>query len=218
MPIDAVIFDLDGVLIDSEPVWSDVRKAFVQSHGGRWPSDAGERMIGMSTSEWARFIHDDLGVAWPADQIASTVVGEMVNRFAAEPSLFPGAVETVRRLARRWPLGLASSAPVRLIAAVLEASGLASSFRVAMSTEQTARGKPAPDVYLAVAHALEVSPDHCAAIEGSTNGLKAARAAGMRVIAIPNRVFAPSADALAAADAVVNSLTDLTDAVVAAGK
>ena len=215
MPIDAVIFDLDGVLIDSEPSWDDVRHRFVDTHGGSWPVDGQRQMMGMSTKEWARFIHEDMHVTLPADEIASSVVDEMVARFGQAPALFPGAVGTVHRLARHWPLGLASSAPERLIAAVLSASGLGDSFQVAVSTEAVARGKPAPDVYLAVAHELHVPPGRCAAIEDSTNGLKAARAAGMRVIAIPNRAYPPDPDQLASADAVLSSLHDLTNKLFA---
>jgi HAD superfamily hydrolase (TIGR01509 family) len=214
MSIDAVIFDLDGVLIDSEPVWSEVRRAFVEAHGGRWADDAQERMMGMATAEWAAFLHDELQVPLPADDIAARVVDAMVARFGREPPLLPGAVEIVHRLARRWPLGLASSSPTLLIDVVLEAAGLASLLAAVLSTEEVGRGKPAPDVYLAVAERLGVPSGSCAAVEDSTNGLRAARAAGMRVIAVPTRSYPPDPDELARADAVVDSLDDLTEAVV----
>ena len=214
MSTDAVIFDLDGVLIDSEPVWSEVRRAFVEAHGGRWADDAQERMMGMATAEWAAFVHDELQVPLPADDIAAGVVDAMVARFGREPPLLPGAIEAVHRLARRWPLGLASSSPSRLIDVVLEAAGLASLFAAVLSTEEVGRGKPAPDVYLAVARRLGVPPGSCAAVEDSTNGLRAARAAAMRVIAVPTRSYPPDPDELARADAVLASLDELTEAVV----
>jgi HAD superfamily hydrolase (TIGR01509 family) len=214
MVIEAVAFDLDGVLIDSEPTWADVRRRFVLGHGGRWPDGADRRMQGMATMEWARYLHDDLGVALPAAEIAERVVAEMADRFAGAPPLLPGAVEAVRRLAERWPLGLASSSPSRLIERVLASAGLASCFSVALSTEEVGAGKPAPDVYLEVARRLELPAERCAAVEDSTNGLRAARAAGMRVIAVPTRTYPPDPDELARADAVVGSLDELVDGVV----
>lgn len=214
MAIDAVIFDLDGVLIDSESIWGEVRRQFVEAHGGRWRPGAQEQMMGMSTGEWARFLHDDLGVPLPPGDIASGVVAALAERYGRQPPLLPGAVDAVRRLGRRWPLGLASSSPQRLIDAVLEAAGLAGAFRAVLSTEEVGPGKPAPDVYLAVAGRLGVPPSHCAAVEDSTNGLRSARAAGMRVIAVPNRAYPPDPAELARADAVVTSLAELTEAVV----
>lgn len=214
MPIKAVIFDLDGVLIDSESIWSQVRQEFVQSHGGRWIPDAQERMMGMSTTEWASFIHDDLKVTLPVADIVDGVVNEMAARYGQDPALLPGAVDAVRRLAEHWPLGLASSSPQRLISVVLDASGLQPLFQVVLSSENVARGKPAPDVYLEVASRLGAPPGQCAAVEDSTNGLKSARAAGMRVIAVPNGSYPPDPDELARADAVIDSLVELAPAVI----
>lgn len=214
MSIDAVIFDLDGVLVDSEPVWYEVRRAFVAAHGGRWADDAQERMMGMATVEWAAFLRDELRVPLPVREIAAGVVDAMVERSGREPPLLPGAVEAARRLARRWPLGLASSSPARLIGVVLEAAGLAPLFAAVLSTEAVGRGKPAPDVYVAVAQRLGVAPRSCAAVEDSTNGLRAARAAGMRVIAVPTRSYPPDPGELARADAVLDSLDELVEAVV----
>lgn len=214
MVIDAVAFDLDGVLVDSEPTWTDVRRRLVLAHGGRWPDGADRRMMGMATMEWAQYLHDDLGVALPVAEIADRVVDEMAARHADLPPLLPGAVDAVRRVARRWPLGLASSSPTRLIERMLDASGLAASFSVAISTEEVSAGKPAPDVYLEVARRLGTAPGRMAAVEDSTNGLRAARAAGMRVVAVPTRTYPPDPAELARADAVIPSLHDLTDGVV----
>jgi HAD superfamily hydrolase (TIGR01509 family) len=214
MSIDAVIFDLDGVLVDSEPVWSEVRRAFVDDHGGCWAADAQVRMMGMATDEWAAFLHDELRVPLPIDVIAAGVVDAMIERYGRQPPLLPGAVEAVRRVASGRTLGLASSSPARLIDVVLGAAGLASLFAVVLSTEEVGRGKPAPDVYLAVAQRLGVRPGSCAAVEDSTNGLRAARAAGMRVIAVPTRSYPPDPDELARADVVLGSLDDLTGAIL----
>jgi HAD superfamily hydrolase (TIGR01509 family) len=210
--IEAVIFDLDGVLIDSEPVWERVRRALVADRGGHWPPDAQHRLMGMSTPEWARYLSEDLGVGLPPDEVAAQVIDQMAASYREHLPLLPGAVEAVRRLAARWPLGLASSAPAALIETVLQAASLRSYFAVTMSTEQVPRGKPAPDIYLAVAARLGHPPANCAAIEDSTNGLLSATAAGLHVIALPRPQYPPTPQALAQAAQILPSLTSLTPA------
>ncbi len=214
--IEAVVFDLDGVLIDSEPVWEQVRRGLVAERSGHWAPDAQKKLMGMSTPEWARYLSEDLGVGLPPGEVADLVTGRMAASYREHLPLLPGAVEAVRRLAARWPLGLASSAPAVLIETVLQAAGLRPDFRVTMSTEQVPRGKPAPDIYLAVADRLEVAPARCAAVEDSSNGLRSAAAAGLRVIAIPRPRYPPDPDALALTNLVLTSLDDLTPEAVAA--
>jgi HAD superfamily hydrolase (TIGR01509 family) len=212
--IQAVIFDLDGVLIDSEPVWEQVRRQVVAQHGGHWADDAQQRLMGMSTGEWARYLAEDLGVSLPPDQVAALVIGQMADRYRQHLPLLPGAVDAVRALAARWPLGLASSAPAVLIETVLDQSGLAASFAAAMSTEQVPRGKPAPDIYLAVSGALGIDPRRGAAIEDSANGLRSAAAAGLAVVAVPHPRYPPGPDALALAAVVLPGLAGLTPQVI----
>jgi HAD superfamily hydrolase (TIGR01509 family) len=213
--IEAVVFDLDGVLIDSEPVWERVRRAVVAEYGGQWLPDTQQRLMGMSTGEWAAYLSKDLGVGLPPDDVAALVIERMATSYADNLPLLPGAVDAVRTLSRRWPLGLASSSPPVLIETVLVAAGLQPLFAAVRSSEAVERGKPAPDVYLAVADLLGVAPERCAAIEDSSNGLRSAAAAGMRVIAVPHPRYPPDADALAAASTVLTSLTELTPDVVA---
>jgi HAD superfamily hydrolase (TIGR01509 family) len=216
--IEAVVFDLDGVLIDSEPVWEQVRRQVVAEHGGHWAPDAQRRLMGMSTGEWARYLSEDLGTGLPPGTVAELVIERMKARYAERLPLMPGAVAAVRRMAAHWPLGLASSSPPSLIGPVLDAASLRSSFAVALSTEQVARGKPAPDIYLAVAERLGHRPQRCAAVEDSTNGLRSAAAAGLQVIAVPHPRYPPEADALGAAALVLPGLAGLTpDAVAALG-
>ena len=214
--IEAVVFDLDGVLIDSEPVWERVRRELVAERGGHWAPDAQRKLMGMSTPEWARYLSEDLGVGLAADQVAALVTDRMAASYREHLPLLPGAVAAVRRLAARWPLGLASSAPAVLVDTVLQSSGLRPCFLVTMSTEQVARGKPAPDIYLAVAARRGYSPPDCAAIEDSSNGLRSAAAAGLHVIAVPRPQYPPDPDALASASLVLSSLTELTTGAVAA--
>ena len=212
--IDAVIFDLDGVLIETEQIWDEVREAFVRERGGRWTDRAQRDMMGMSAPEWSRHMHDELGLDEPPGVIKDLVVERMAERYRAELPLLPGAVEAVERFAARWPLGLASSSNRVLIDLVLELSGLAPYFRATVSSEEVARGKPAPDVYLEAAGRLSVDPRRAAAVEDSEVGIRSASAAGLRVIAIPNRAFPPSEEALALADVVLDSLDQLTPAAV----
>lgn len=213
--IEAVVFDLDGVLIDSEPVWEHVRRGLVAGYGGRWPDDAQQRLMGMSTQEWARYLSEDLGIGLPPDQVARLVIRAMAGQYQHHLPLLPGAVEAVRRMAQRWPVGLASSSPPALIHTVLTTAGIAPLVAVSISTEEVARGKPAPDVYLAVASRLGVAPERAAAVEDSSNGLRSAAAAGLHVIAVPRPEYPPAPDALARAQAVLAGLDELTVDLVA---
>jgi HAD superfamily hydrolase (TIGR01509 family) len=214
--IEAVVFDLDGVLVDSEPVWEQVRRQVVAENGGHWAADAQRRLMGMSTGEWARYLSEDLGVGLPPETVATVVIERMAARYNDQLPLMPGAVEAVRGLAARWPLGLASSSPPSLIETVLNAASLRSSFATTLSTEQVAHGKPAPDIYLAVAGQLGHRPGRCAAVEDSSNGLRSAAAAGLHMIAIPHPKYPPDPDALEQASVVLTSLTELTPATVTA--
>jgi HAD superfamily hydrolase (TIGR01509 family) len=214
MGIDAVVFDLDGVLLDSEQVWDDVRHEFVEAWGGRWSDTAQQDMMGMSSPEWSLYLREQLAVDLPPDRISAEVVELVADRYRAFLPLLPGAVDVVRRLAARWPLGLASSSNRPIIDLVLAVSGLEPSFRVTVSSEEVPRGKPSPDVYLEAVSRLGLVPARCAAVEDSANGLRSAAAAGLRVIAVPNALFPPAPDALALADAVVPTLAELTGAVV----
>ena len=209
-----MIFDLDGLLIDSEQVWDDVRREYVAERGGRWHDGAQRDMMGMSSPEWSRYVSEELGVRLPPERINEEVVARVTARYRTRLPLLPGAREAVERLAQAWPLGLASSSNRELIDLVLEVGELARYFQVTVSSEEVERGKPAPDVYLAAARELGAAPSACAAIEDSHNGIAAAAAAGMRVIAIPNAAFPPGEEALAAASRVLGSLDALTAEVV----
>ncbi|GIJ23464.1 HAD family hydrolase [Micromonospora lutea] len=214
MTVDGVVFDLDGVIVDSEPVWEEVRRAYVAEHGGEWQDDTQRRLMGMSTGEWARYLSDELGVRRTADQVAAEVVEEMARRYAARVPVIDGAVDVVRRLAARWPLGLASSSPTRLIAAALAATDLTDAFRSTLSTEETERGKPAPDVYLSVARRIGLDPTRCVAVEDSSNGVRSAAAAGMAVVAVPHGAYPLDSDARQLAVTVLGSIDELTPEVV----
>jgi HAD superfamily hydrolase (TIGR01509 family) len=208
--IEAVVFDLDGVLVDSEHVWDEVREDLARERGGHWHDRAQADMMGMSSAEWSRYMHDVIGLTDSPEAINDEVVRRLLTRYDEELPLIEGAVEAVRRLTGSFRLGLASSSNRPVIDLVLERAGIGELFEATVSSEEVARGKPAPDVFLETALRLEVEPAHCAAVEDSGNGIRAAHAAGMRVIAIPNRRFPPAADAWALADVVLDSLGELS--------
>jgi HAD superfamily hydrolase (TIGR01509 family) len=212
--IDAVIFDLDGVLLDTEELWDEVREGLARERGGRWSDRAQADMMGMSSTEWSRYMHDVVGLAEPPKEISREVVRRMLDRYAERLPLVDGAIEAVERMTARWPLGLASSSNRELIDRALEVSGLARHFRATVSSEEVERGKPAPDVYVEAARRLGVEPTRCAAVEDSASGIQSAHAAGMRVVAIPNAAFPPAREVLALADLVLDSIADLKPASV----
>jgi HAD superfamily hydrolase (TIGR01509 family) len=212
--IEAVVFDMDGVLIESEEVWDEVREAYVRERGGRYDAEVQRALMGMSSVEWSRYLHESAGVPDTPEEINAEVVRRMLDAYRDHLPLIPGAVDAVKRLVGRFRLGLASSSNRPLIDAVLDVAGLAQYFEVTVSSEEVPRGKPAPDVYLEAARRLGVAPERCAAIEDSHGGIRAAKAAGMRLIAYPNRTYPPDEEALAQADVVIHSLDELTPELV----
>lgn len=213
--IDAVIFDLDGLLLDSESAWDGGRRRLVAAFGLPWPEGATEAMMGMSAPEWSRYLRDELGVPLSVSEISDRVVASVLERYSSGLPLLPGASAAVERMAARWPLGLASSSNREVIERVMEVSGWGDVFRARVSSEEVGRGKPAPDVYVETLRRLGVEAAQAAGIEDSHNGILAARAGGLRVIAVPNREFPPGEEALAAADVVAGSLDEVTVEVVA---
>jgi HAD superfamily hydrolase (TIGR01509 family) len=207
--IDAVVFDLDGVIVDSEQVWDEVREAYTREVGGTYEGGAARDMMGMSSPEWSRYMSEALRVPGTPAEINAAVVERMLARYGEAPPLIPGAVEAVRRVGGRVPLAIASSSNRELIDVVLRASGLARDFDATVSSEEVPRGKPSPDVYLEAARRLGVDPARCGAVEDSHNGIRSAKAAGMRVVAVPNPHYPPDDEALALADVVVASIGEL---------
>ena len=205
----AVIFDMDGVLVDSEAVWDDVRKQFVEEKGGCWHDGAQRDMMGMSSIEWSDYVRDRLGVDLDPEEISREVADRVAGVYREKLPLLPGAVEAVKSLAAEWPLGLASSSNRHVIDLVLELAGITDDFQATVSSEEVGAGKPAPDVYLETAKRLGKEAATCVAIEDSTNGIRSAHAAGMSVIAVPNHDFPPDPDAVELADERIGSLTEL---------
>jgi HAD superfamily hydrolase (TIGR01509 family) len=209
-----VIFDLDGVLLDSEQLWNEAKQEVTRAHGGRWVEGAERAMMGMSAPEWTVYMRDELRVPLAPDEINELVIERLRELFRTQLPLIPGAVDAVRACAERWPVGLASSSNREIIDLVLPLMGLDTVFAVVVSSEEVARGKPAPDVYLEVARGLDVDPSRCVAIEDSSNGIRSAVAAGLRVIAVPNPHYPPDAGALALATATAETTGDVTPGLI----
>jgi HAD superfamily hydrolase (TIGR01509 family) len=207
--IEAVVFDMDGLLVDSEQVWDGVREELARERGGNWHPGAQRDMMGMSSPEWSRYMHDRIGLTESPDEIDRIVVERMLEKYAAGPPWVPHALDAVHRIAAAYKLGLASSSNRELIDAVLDAGGIGSLFAATVSSEEVERGKPAPDVYLEAARRLGVEPQACVAIEDSHSGIRSAKAAGMGCVAVPNPHFPPG-DAVQEADVILGSIADLT--------
>ena len=214
MTVRAVVFDLDGVLLDSEQEWDGAKRDLVRDRGGRWTDTASRDMLGMSSHEWSEYMRDELRVPLDAADIDREVVERLLARYRDKPPFLPGAREAVERLADRWPLGLASSSNRVVIDTVLDGLGVAERFVTTVSSEEVGRGKPAPDVYEEAARRLGVDPAEAVAIEDSANGIRSAHAAGMRVIVFPNPHFPPDDEALGLAALTLRALGDLTPEAV----
>ena len=212
--IEAVVFDLDGILVQSEELWDGARRELADEAGIEWPADATDAMMGMSSREWSRYVHDEVGVPMDPERINAEVLQRIEKRYRSDLPWIPGAREAVRRIGAEWPLGLATSSNREIIDIVIAEGGFEDLIRVTVSSEEVAGGKPAPDVYLETARRLGVDPERSAAVEDSTNGLKSAAAAGMRVIAIPNDAHPPAPDGLELAAAVLGSIDELTPDVI----
>lgn len=207
--IEAVAFDLDGTLIESERRWEAARREVTESAGGRWRDDAQPSMMGLSTPEWIAYMQRDLGVELDADEIRRQVLERIKASYQERLPMIDGAEEAVRRLADRWPLAVASSSPRELIELVLDLAGLEDAFEAVVSAEEVAEGKPAPDVYVRACGLLRSSPADTAAIEDSGAGVRSATAAGMPVVLIPGTEFPPDSAVQKDADMVLDSIREL---------
>ena len=212
--IEAVVFDLEGILVQSEELWDAARRELAEEHGIEWPDGATEAMMGMSSKEWSKYVHDEVGVPDPPEEINRKVLAWVEKRYREDLPWIPGAREAVKRMAEAFPLGLATSSNREIIDIVVEEGGFSDLIATTVSSEEVERGKPAPDVYLEVTKRMGVDPRNTAAIEDSTNGLLSAHNAGMRVIAIPNDAHPPAEKGLEVADVVLDSIEKLTPAVV----
>lgn len=206
----AVVFDMDGVLLDSSATWEAVMEDLFSEYG-KSLSDLDKEAFGGgdNTQQWAAYLRRVMGFPLTEGEIINRVIGGIIADYSKHIPLIPGAVEAVVRMAARYPLGLASSSPRAVIAFVLQRSGLERLFSAWVSSDDVACGKPAPDVYLHCCDLLGASPGDCVAVEDSRFGIRAAKAAGMKVIAVPNPDLPLDSEAEALADMMLGSIDGL---------
>jgi HAD superfamily hydrolase (TIGR01509 family) len=208
--VEAVVFDLDGVIVDSEIWWDEARRDFAAARGKTWTEEDRVAVMGANSRQWSHTMRRRLGVDDPEDQIERTIVDAVVSRYRQEGApRIDGAVEAVHRIASHWPLAVASSAHPEVIDAALGATGLDGVFSVVVSSDEVERGKPEPDVYLEAARRLGIAPERCLVVEDSYNGVRAGRAAGMTVVLVPNATIPPAPGTRELASAVIDRLDDL---------
>jgi HAD superfamily hydrolase (TIGR01509 family) len=205
--IDAVIFDMDGLLVDSEPVWDKARNAMAEEAGKTWTKDDHQAVMGVSTQAWADYMINRLELSLSRQEVQDQIVARMIALYQTSIPYFPGAVEAVHLAARHYPTALASGSHPALIEVVAADAALRGQFRVILSADEVGAGKPAPDIYLEAAKRLGVKPEQCVCLEDSGNGIVAGHRAGMKVIAIPDPRFPPASDKLNLADLILPSLT-----------
>jgi len=212
-----VIFDLDGVIVDSEIWWDEVRSAFAAARGRTWTTDDRAAVMGANSRGWSRIMRERLGLDLADEAIETAIVDGVVARFETDGApRIDGAVEAVRRIAASRPVAIASSAHRRVIDAALDATGLAGTFDVVLSSDDVPHGKPAPDVYLEVARLMGVEPARALVVEDSRNGVLAGKAAGMTVVLVPNDSVPPAPGTADVADVVLERLADLDPDAIAA--
>ena len=215
--IEAVIFDLDGVIVDSEIWWDEVRQEYARERGRTWSVADRVAVMGANSRQWSRTMRERLALEYAPEEIERAIVDGVVARYAREgPPLIRGAVEAVRRIAARWPVAVASSAHRAVIDAALAAVGLADVLTVVVSSDEVPHGKPDPDVYLEAARRLAVDPGRCLVVEDSLNGVRSAKSAGMTVVLVPNIAVPPAQGATDLAELVLDRLADLDPVALAA--
>ena|SRR5437588_2307184 len=212
--IRGIIFDLDGLLVDSEVYWERARRIFCAGQGCDWRDEDELAAKGKNSREWAALIEERCTNAPPPDAIIDGVTRAIETLYRERLPLLPGGIDAVEVLHARYPVGLASSSPPQLIRYVLNEAGILEYFSAIVSSDDVGRGKPDPTVFLETGRRLGVSPSEIVVLEDSSSGIQAAKAAGMHVIAVPNAAFPPTRDALRQADTVLDSLTELSPALI----
>lgn len=213
--VKAVVFDMDGVLTNTEEVWDEVRRGLAREHGLAWPDDATVAMMGMSTPEWAGYLVERVGFPGDAEATAREVIEAMAARYHSHLPINDGAADAVLRVADARPVALVSSSPRLLIDTVVGELGLDGVFDATVSTEEVAAGKPAPDGYLRGCELLGVEPSAAVAVEDSNSGVRSAAGAGLRVVAFPDPSHPLHDEVAALVSAVISGLDELTEDLLA---
>jgi len=209
-PLQAIIFDMDGLLVDSEPCWEQARRNMAAEYGRDWTADDQRHVMGVSTATWANYMIERLGLKMTPQALIERIVSDMQAVYRRQIPFMPGAIQAVRLAASHYPTGLASGSERRLIETVVNDAALLGQFQAVVCSDKLARGKPAPDIYLETARQLGLSPEACLCVEDSSNGILAGKAAGMKVIAVPDGRFQPNREVIRQADIVLKSLDEFS--------
>lgn len=201
---------MDGLLIDSEPVWNAARSQMAAEHGVSWTRDDHFNVMGVSTVEWIQYMVDRIGLTMPPDQVEETVIGHMVAMYEDGIPFRPHAVEKVQWMASLYPSCIASGSPRQLIDIVAQDRRIAPYLEFTLAADEVGRGKPHPDIYLETARRLGIEPQHCLCIEDSPFGILSGARAGMKVIGIPDPEMPLSAEQSQHAHLILRSLAHLT--------
>jgi HAD superfamily hydrolase (TIGR01509 family) len=213
--IEAVIFDMDGLLVDSEPLWQRARIEAFGAERLQWTTADQEAVMGSSTEAWANYLAEKLGHEFTPDQIIERVVSQMETYYHESIPFLPGAHAAIELVSQHYRMGLASGSSYRLINAVLDTTGWRDYFVEVLSADDLAQGKPAPDIYLEITRRMRVGVENVAIFEDSGNGILSGHAAGVKVIAVPGTYHRPHDETLAKADLVLNSLNEFDLAMLA---
>ena len=214
MSIEAVVFDMEGVLMDSEPYWKVAREGFAQAIHKPWSMDDQRACMGRNTVEWAQVMKDRIAQDWSLDDIIDDVIGRVLAQYDDRLPLRDGAIGAVERMAARYKVALASGSPTAVIDHAMDGSGLGKLLKIRVYGDTIPNGKPAPDIYLEALRLLAVQPENSAGVEDSSAGIRALHNAGMKVIAAPSEGFDLPSDVLALADHVVVHMDEITAEVV----
>ena len=215
--IQAIIFDLDGLLVDSERYWNEARRAMAAERGIAWSADDHRACMGVSTRTWANYMIRRLNLEWTPEQVEQHIIGTMVELYARQIPYLPGAIDAVNFAAQHFRTGLASGSPRVLIDAVMNDAAMRGKFQAIVCSDELPRGKPAPDVYVKTAELLGMEPTRCVCFEDSANGILSGKNAEMYVIAIPDARYAPPPPGiLQQAHSVLASLHDFNLNVIRA--
>jgi mannitol-1-/sugar-/sorbitol-6-/2-deoxyglucose-6-phosphatase len=210
LPIQAVVFDMDGVLIDSEGYWFEVRSEFAAARGKSWSMDDQYQAMGRSTRSWAEVMQKRLNLDMSLDDIIDDLRIRLLERYERHMPILPGAIEAVHLSASAYRVALASGSPTWVIQRVVQLTGLDKVFQAVIYGDDMVHGKPAPDIYLEAARRLDVLPRDSLGIEDSANGIRSLKAAGMVALAVPSPSFPLPDEIVKMVDLTLPSLEHFT--------
>lgn len=212
--IKAVIFDMDGLLIDSEPVWFRAKEDLLKEINYKWTWEDQKNSMGVSTETWVNYVYNFADQKFTKEEVLHGITDRMKTYYKnGEIDLMPGANEALQFAKNNFKVGLASGSYKDLLYGAVKSNNWESIFEEILSSDDIERGKPQPDIYLEVMKRLGVLPEECIVLEDSRDGIKAGVAAGAKVITVPSKDVPVPPEVLDSAYAVIDSLNDFPQIV-----